>query len=488
MKIKYLCLLLSLFGFTHIIEAQYIPKVNTWYRDTSDHVRPWQSAATIIGTNLSVWSFDKYAVKADFAQISRESIRENFRKGFVWDNDMFLTNLFMHPYHGNLYYNAARSNGLNYWQSMPFTLGGSLMWEMCMETEPPSINDIFTTTFGGMALGEINHRLSTAIVDESAHGWGRAGMEFAGFLLAPTAGITRLINGSMFQHKPRGYRHNYPKLPLYIQAGVGSSFNAEELNLFKGIFSQTIDIQLQYNDPFDIEDCKPFDFFKLSTTLKLFSNQPKISKVNASALLWGRNYTPFKNHKMLIGVFQNFDYFDSDTLFANSTHIPYKVSAAASFGGGLLYAAKNENNTIDMNLGLHVNAILMGGSLTDYYRILNRNYNLGSGLASKAYSEIRFSKVGAFYLGVDIYHLFTWKGYEPGSIDPKTVTAHNFNAQGDKGFSNLIIINPRMEFYVSKQISVNTDIYAHLRNTHYTYYDDIRYNTFEVKTSIVYKY
>ena len=75
-------------------------------------------------------------------------IKENITYGFVWDNDKWGTNMFMHPYHGNLYYNAARSNGYNYWQSGLFALAGSAMWEVLMENEHPSINDIITTPIG----------------------------------------------------------------------------------------------------------------------------------------------------------------------------------------------------------------------------------------------------------------------------------------------------------------------------------------------------
>ena len=55
---------------------------------------------------------------------------EKFKQGFVWDNDNLDTNMFFHPYHGNLYFNAARSNGYGFWQSGLFALGGSGLWEL----------------------------------------------------------------------------------------------------------------------------------------------------------------------------------------------------------------------------------------------------------------------------------------------------------------------------------------------------------------------
>ena len=94
---------------------------------------------------MLVWSFDRYIVKEDWAYINGHTIKSNFKKGPVWDTDQFTTNLFSHPYHGSLYFNAARSNGMNFWQSAPFAAGGSLMWEFFMENEPPSINDMLAT-------------------------------------------------------------------------------------------------------------------------------------------------------------------------------------------------------------------------------------------------------------------------------------------------------------------------------------------------------
>src|SRR6478736_1119539 len=89
------------------------------------------------------------------------TVSENWHTGFVYDRDDFNTNQFSHPYHGSLYFDAARSNGFNYWESGLFTLAGSAIWECCMENTAPSINDLINTTLGGMTRGEISYRLAT---------------------------------------------------------------------------------------------------------------------------------------------------------------------------------------------------------------------------------------------------------------------------------------------------------------------------------------
>lgn len=113
--------------------------------DYYSHKRGLQAGTMVFGINMGVWAFDRYIRKADFAYINGRTIKDNLKHGFVWDNDAMGTNMFMHPYHGSLYFNSARSNGYNFWQSGLFAFGGSFMWEMFMENEYPSTNDIIAT-------------------------------------------------------------------------------------------------------------------------------------------------------------------------------------------------------------------------------------------------------------------------------------------------------------------------------------------------------
>ena len=90
--------------------------------------RPWLAAGEVFALNIGVWLLDLYILDQDYARITLKSMRRNLKTGFVWDNDNFSINLLSHPYHGNLYFNSARSNGMNFWESIPFTFGVSLMW------------------------------------------------------------------------------------------------------------------------------------------------------------------------------------------------------------------------------------------------------------------------------------------------------------------------------------------------------------------------
>ena len=197
--------------------------------------RPWRAVVQAAGMNVGVWAFDRFVMNEDFARISAKSIRHNFEHGFVWDNDQFSTNLFSHPYHGNLYFNSARSNGLSFWESFPYAVGGSLMWEFLGETEPPAINDLLATSIGGTALGEVTHRLSQLVLDDSKRGFARFGREFLALLINPMQGLNRIIDGDMWKVRNRFHRyHDYESIPVNFLMSVGSRYLASDNHLFKG--------------------------------------------------------------------------------------------------------------------------------------------------------------------------------------------------------------------------------------------------------------
>ena len=143
-----------------------------------EHKSFWRATAETAGLNIGLWTFDRYVQKGHYAYISWNTIKENFKHGFEWDNDHLATNMFAHPYNGSLFYNAGRSNGYNFWQSELFAIGGSAMWEMFMECEYPSTNDIIATPIGGAAIGEVLYPTSDLILDDRRTGANRLCREF----------------------------------------------------------------------------------------------------------------------------------------------------------------------------------------------------------------------------------------------------------------------------------------------------------------------
>ena len=444
-----------------------------------------KSAAEVFGINAFVNLFDRYILDADFAQISFPSIRHNIEYGFVWDNDKFATNLFFHPYHGNLYFNAARSNGLSFIQSAPYAFFGSLMWETCGEIEPPAINDLIATTMGGICLGEITYRLSDLILDDSAVGWERFFRELLCAAISPMKGFNRILNGDAWTVRTKYYKyHNFETTPVHLSVTFGDRYLCDHAHFTKGENNPFIDAGVMYGDVFNDEQTKPYDYFTANVTAGLSKNQPLITHVSMLGRLWGVNIQTGTPMRMQFGLFQNFNYYNSEPVFDASKDVPYRISEAASIGTGLIYEFPKVGNINKLWQRIFFNGILLGGSVSDHYNYIDRDYNMGSGFSARMNTYIQFARYGAFTLNAEYYRIFTWKGYEKkdyAAIDPLYL-----NSQGDKSVASLLVVNPVVEFFLNGSWDLELSAYYFLRRTQYDYFKDTENRTFELRIGMNY--
>mgnify|MGYP000859435641 CR=1 FL=1 len=77
----------------------------------------WGAATQVFSINMGLWAFNRYVANQDYAYINMKTIKTNLSHDWVWDNDDMGNNMFLHPYHGSLYFNSARARGFNYWES-----------------------------------------------------------------------------------------------------------------------------------------------------------------------------------------------------------------------------------------------------------------------------------------------------------------------------------------------------------------------------------
>lgn len=449
--------------------------------------RPWRAGLETFMINIGVLSFDRFVMNEDFAKVNLHTIHRNFQKGFVWDNDQFSTNLFAHPYHGGLYFNSARCNGLSFWESAPYALCGSLMWEFTCEIEPPAINDLMATTMGGIAIGEVTHRMSALVLDDSSRGMKRFFREFFGTLICPIRGLNRIISGDAWRVKYSHYKyHDYNRIPVHFSAEAGIRYLADDNNLFKGETNPYVNLKADYGEAFNEETSKPYDYFTASLTMGLSGNQPLIQQINLLGRIWGKKVPTRANMEVEMGLFQYFNYFDSEPVIDGTDVIPYKISEAASIGPGVIYRFPELGNLMKLEQRIFLGAILLGGSLSDYYHVIDRNYNMGSGYSIKNTTQMQFGKYGRFAFNLQHYQIFTWKGYDLdklGEVNPLYL-----NAQGDKGFATLLVVNPVIEINVTPDFCINTEASYYYRRTHYQQYADVTYRTFEARLGAVWHF
>ena len=286
----------------------------------------WIPITEVIGLNAGIGAFNAYASQSAFAKISFKTVATNLEIGAVWDHDHFITNFFAHPYHGNLYFNTARSNGYSFWESVPFSLGGSLMWEMFMENEPPSTNDLINTTVSGYFLGEVLYRSTSLIIDERKTGFARVSREFFAGLLNPMRALNRILTGKISRVSSK---EAFEVEPIYLELSAGPNRILDGTEFFTGTITAAINFRMVYGNPFKERNVKPFDFFRIQAQLNLGdTNNSQIGAITAYGTLAGKNIINNNNEeqKIFVGLFQHYDFFDNQV---------YKVGGI-SFGAGLI--------------------------------------------------------------------------------------------------------------------------------------------------------
>ena len=451
--------------------------------------RYWQAAAEATAINVGVQLFDRYALKSDFAQTTLRTLKRNFTDGMVWDNDFFITNLFAHPYHGNLYFNAARTNGLTFWESAPYALGGSLMWEFLGETEPPAINDVIATSMGGMAIGEMTHRLSRTVLDDRDRGFRRFLREAAATIANPIQGLHRIISGDAWRVRSDHYRyHDYSKIPVDVAFSTGWRYLADDGALFRGVHAPYLNMVLTYGTSVDGErHTTPYDFFDVDATISMGGGQPLVNNLQIVGRLWSTSILDKKDMAGEFGIYQHFNYFDAKPIEDGSELTPYRISEAAGFGPGFILSLPQMGGLSKLEQRVFLSGILLGGTKSDYFNVIERDYNMGSGFSIKSKTQLDFGKFGRFILNAKYFRLYTWKGYEDKDLQAYadgTKDLHYLNVQGDRSNAALLVVNPIMEMHVNKQWSLTLSGAYYSRRTFYKYYDKVHANTFETKIGI----
>lgn len=388
---------------------------DTAFNKKSKWFRP---AAQILGINVFQVGIDRYLLKEDYARVGLTSWGYNLRTGWEWDTDRFGVNFIGHPYTGSMYYNTARSNGFNYLQSIPFAVGGSLMWEYFGERTRPSYNDIINTPINGIFFGEILYRLSSNILDDRTRGAERVFREVLAGLVDPIRGLNRLFDG---KSRRLLNKEVYQKEPLNITINAGLHKINEDKTFFgTGATSTMINIQLDYGNPFEDRPRKPFDLFRLRAEFSFGVGRKTLDHINGYGILFGRNHQ-FGKLSMLIGAFQYYDYWDNKS---------FELGALA-LGAGAFFKLPISKSSI-FYTNLHVGIIPFAGNSTRFGPDTSqfRDYDFAGGLEAKIESSLSLGKYVTASVMYHYYALRTYVGIAGnnfiGILEPR-LTIHLFD-------------------------------------------------------------
>lgn len=360
----------------------------------------WIPIVEVLGVHAFTGLFNRYIANTDFGRVGFNSWKNNLKSGWEWDRDRFGMNFLAHPFTGGLHFISARSNGYNFWESAPFTFGGSFLWESFGENSRPSYNDIINTTISGALQGEILFRLSSNILDDRTIGMERIIREIGAGILTPTRFFNRLIQGKL----TRVTREEvYQKEPLNIELSAGLRKLNDGRSFWTGPQNTNINIQLDYGYPQEKREWKPFDFFTVRAGINLGAGRKIFENVTGYGVLFGKNVQSEKL-EMLMGIFQHYDYFDNTTFELGTIAI----------GGGIMskYPISKESYLFT---NIHLGIVPLAGNSTrlgpDTSQV--RDYNYGGGIEGKLESGINFGWGSVQFIGY-YYWIHTYVGI-PGN-------------------------------------------------------------------------
>jgi hypothetical protein len=273
-----------------------------------------------LAANIIPWAFNElvpFRQELKISQISPRSWGRNVRRGWQWDDNAFQVNFFAHPFQGNMYYNAARSNGYNYWTGLAFATAGSFMWECCGETHLMSLNDWATTSLGGAALGEALYRTTSMILDNQATGGNRIFREIAAGLLNPERGFARLVTGNTMRvyDNPEDRADRDPEdLELLVSSGVrwGESARSSDYGQIDDDLPLHgfVDVDLFYGTIRGLHRQKPFDFFRMGAQINFIKGR-SMGEIRIRGNLWHTDiWRPESGVRKLL-IMQDFGYINN---------------------------------------------------------------------------------------------------------------------------------------------------------------------------------
>lgn len=384
------------------------------------------------------WYFNRHVSDDSTAVVTFDTWKRNVVQGMEWDRDAFKTNMWAHPMHGGMFFNSARSNGYNFWQSATFSWTGSMLWEMFGEANRPAINDWMSTSLGGIALGEMTHRFSLMIWDNEATGFGRTLREFGGLLVNPMGGFTRLVRGEWTKvgENPDGRfpKHSAGALRLgYRNVGDGGRAQPSE-----GGF---ISFDYQYGNAFT-DYGKPFDVFEFTAQLYGDNEAQNIGLAHLTASLYGTELKQTEKADHVLHIAQHFDYVNIETLETGGS------SVSATF-----LSQWKLSDRWNLTTRLEPSVLLIWGLDSEYSDFTLRDYDFGSGAGLRAHAIMR-NQSGAL---LQLSYLFFWQHTLNGAVGD-----HLLQLGGIRGYVP-----------VYGRLGVGATWFLNVRDSYYRDYPDV---------------
>jgi hypothetical protein len=417
----------------------------------------WAAGEVLAINNLGSVSA-QYFRSVDWSETSPRSWWDNVKYGFAYDSDDFKTNQWIHPFNGAAYFNASRANGISFWPTTLFTIFGAFEWEMAGETQRMSFNDMFSTGIGGIALGELQYRLSSEILDQRARGKTRFFRELGAFAADPVRGFNRLITGDAKRQadnpvdpqdwRPPGETNFLAMGYRTIGEGDSLSHNVDQ--------SVTILMHHDYGDVFENPRRKPYDYIDFTGELNIGKFGLENVQIRGNLFSWplGENKSS-PNH--VLAVVQHFEYLNNPA---------YKFGSQ-SIGPALLSRFRLSDRFTLRTRVDGVIGLLLAGINSEYAFLADvpnperlREYDYGPGLGAAGSASVLLSGRPV----LTALYRYDWISVSNGSVFDKGLVGldatHNIQAAG-----------VRLVVPVKGGLGIGGDFYLFMRDSYFTFTD-----------------
>ena len=281
-------------------------------------------ALDIVGFDFLLNQFDRRVLDAEAYGSNLSTIRHNLSNRWVVDTDPFAVNQFGHPFQGTFYHQFARSAGLGYWQSLGYTVAGSVLWEEAGENTTPSINDQIATGFGGTFLGEPLFRMASRVL-EGAGGKPGFWKTLRAAVTSPSTYFNRLAFGDRFDAV---FPSREPAVFTRVQLGGSWAARVSEQGDSHTVkrLEATADSSIAYGLPGkpDYDYDRPFDYFHFEFTA---SSKTFIENIMSRGLLVGRKYEAGDAFRGIWGLYGSYDYIAPQIFRISSNAVSIGTSA-----------------------------------------------------------------------------------------------------------------------------------------------------------------
>jgi hypothetical protein len=344
---------------------------------------------------------------------------------------------------------------MSFWESTPYVFGGSLMWELFMETTRPSSDDLIYTTLGGIYLGEFLYRMSSQVLDDSATGGNRFWREFVGLILDPPRGVNRLMSGDARRtSSATGQIHETMTGAL----SLGVVFFDEYPSLAKAHPSAALGLDFQYGDWCQCQKSyNPFDLIAFNGTIRY--GKKLYFDLSTYAPLFARQRENAKGQRLLFGLFQDYDYIKNEGL----------EMGGVSLAGGVLTTLPLSAKA-SFQAGAQVGSVVWGGSNNIYTHLEDRDYNYCFGPALKLESGLAVRGVGALSVRAAHYQLFTAGGAA---------------SEAEKSHDILTTLKTRVDVHLVRMTGLRFEYTAFFRHTHFDGHPEYTHYYYQVQGDLV---